>query len=79
MVPPSRPAWMADVAGLLTSPGETRRQLKGSEHTRERFPLSEKWSANHRSRSFLDRWASFISAPLLQANLPPLIPFVPVT
>lgn len=40
--------------------------------------MSEKWSANYRSLSFLDRSPSFISAPLLQANVPPLIPFVPL-
>lgn len=63
---------------LLKSPGETHVDRQRSESTRERFPLSEKRSANHRSLSFLDRSASFISAPLLQANLPPLISFVPL-
>lgn len=70
--------WIAAGASLVKSPGETHVDRERFECTRERFPSSEKRSANYRSPSFLDRSASFISAPLLQANVPPLIPFVPL-
>lgn len=75
--------WIAVLASLLKSrPGESESTRvdggRGFESTRERFPLSEKRWANYRSPSSVDRWASFISAALLQANAPPLILFVPL-